>query len=464
MIKRNNVNYKFSLRKQKFGLATAVIGLSLFGASTQVLANTTSIPNETSTSNTIDTTTVTEETLINGQTANEVANDEIDKTVSQPIVPIDQAQVGDIVDITETVSPVSETTTVEGNKTTETAEGNVTVETTSLVEPTTDTTVPEPVVETIESEFSYQDGNKTVSEYEQVVKTTTVEYIKESDIVTNTQVDTADIVFIVDHTYSMDTSIETVKNNIRQFVNTLAQQNLKARLGLIDYASSDDVNYSEFNGSKFTSDVALFIKSLDAITIDGGIEEPTTPLSVIADINQYDWLNDNRFAILITDEDIDYNSTGTPELKDTIKKLNKAGISTTVVTATYLQTDYDSLISKTNGKFIDIDSDFGLALTSDIANWVVTSVQEGKLYKVVTESYDFYIEVITTEMASYTPTPNYQAKLPISKPVQATHVIEEAKSENQLPHTSDSNNKAIAFMGLMASMTSYTLFKTKRKN
>ncbi|MGT2957683.1 hypothetical protein A9Q68_02650 [Streptococcus bovimastitidis] len=470
---RNANRQLFSFRKCQFGLASVLLGLSFISVNQTVNANEVSGSTEiaateltTDLDTLSDNTVVTEDNLINGQTASEVANIDIENTINKPVISEDKAVEGDIVSISETPSDITESTEETDNEKVVTYEGSDVVKTTTIVKEVSPE--PAPVVTNWESEVTYQDGGKIVNDYEKVIKTTTVEYIKGEDIVTNTQVDTADIVFIIDHTYSMDPSIEAVKNNVKQFVNTLAAKNLKVRLGLIDYADAKDVNYHNFNNSKFTNDVSAFITALDSIVIDGGTEEPTVPLSYISEAGNYDWLNDNRFAILITDEDMDFDTNGTPSSEETIKKLKMARISTTIIADSYVSGDYTGIEKGTGGKIIDLDSDFSDTLTKDIANWVVTTVNEGKVYKVVTDSYEFYIEITTSEIPATTPGNNYPAKPVLTglHTPQASYNLKVTATDNksQLPHTGQENSQIVLYMGIMMATSSLVLGKKNKKD
>lgn len=50
----------------------------------------------------------------------------------------------------------------------------------------------------------------------------------------------ADIVFVIDTTGSMGSVINNVKTNITNFVNTLIENNVDVRLGLIDYKDLEE--------------------------------------------------------------------------------------------------------------------------------------------------------------------------------------------------------------------------------
>lgn len=121
--------------------------------------------------------------------------------------------------------------------------------------------------------------------------------------------------------------------NVETFVRNLSAKNIQARLGLVEYERASEVKYHDFNGSKFTSDPESFISALKTIKTDGYYENATVPLHHIATSGDYNWgtgANNHRFAFLITDEDIDLTKD-TPTKEATLKALQNAGISLTVV-------------------------------------------------------------------------------------------------------------------------------------
>ena len=121
--------------------------------------------------------------------------------------------------------------------------------------------------------------------------------------------------------------------NIETFVRNLSAKNIQARLGLVEYEDSKQQKYHDFNGSKFTSDPESFISALKTIKIWGGFEDATVPLHHIATSKTTTGdLVQTTIALLslITDEDIDLTPY-TPTKEATLKALQDAGISLTVV-------------------------------------------------------------------------------------------------------------------------------------
>lgn len=324
------------------------------------------------------------------------AKEEVKQKSQTAVVPERQAKTGDVIAVETSQTDPKVTKTQEGNKEITRSESSATVKTTSLAEPSEKVGKSAPVVEVRESSKTEETVDYIITTSEKVVKTTTVEIVKEADT-SETVAGSADIVFVIDHTGSMSDEIASVRNNIKNFVKGLADKKVTTRLGLVDYDndSSSGVHYINFSGSNFTTDTDAFTKALDNIQINGSVESATIPLSYIA--NNYDWSTDpnvKRFAVLITDEDYDFATADTPSVESAINSLKTAGISTTVITENYLKSTYQSLFTDTNGIYIDIYSDFSKALSEDVSTWIVETIKEGRLLKIVTEKYDFYIEVI----------------------------------------------------------------------
>ncbi|MBM7643404.1 YSIRK-type signal peptide-containing protein [Streptococcus loxodontisalivarius] len=408
MISFKEKQRRFSLRKLSVGLASVAVAFLFMGGHASA-DETTSTPgtapadssslvtSDVASSDVLTDMTVTSENLIDGKTATEVAVEEIQTSLAQPIVPANTAQVGDVIDVQAQASEPTVTESETDNVAKASGQVSVTVKTTSIADPSAEVGTSPSQVETMESSVTYEGDKGTVSEYERVVKTSTVEIVSDADQIVETQLGTVDMVFVIDHSSSMAPKITAVKNSITNFVSTLNTQKLDVRLGLADYEDAVSVNYYDFSGSKFTKDTNAFIQALDQIVIKGGFEEGTVPLTYIADSANYDWstgANNRRFAIVVTDEDFDFFNKNTPSLESTIQALKAANISTTVVASKSDFKAFEQLTQETNGKLIDVQTEFENGLSSDVASWVVKTVKEGRRYKVLTEQYDVFVEVI----------------------------------------------------------------------
>lgn len=373
------------------------------------------------------------------------ATEEIKAKANTPVIPLENAKVGDVVgvDVKATEPTVTAKESTDGTEAIATATS--TEETDEYVATTTET----------------------------VNKTTVVEVVKEADVVNRQEVKgTTDIVFIVDKSGSMDSHITDVANNIEKFVRDLESKNVQARLGLVDYESSKDTTYHDFGGSKFTTDTNAFIGKLKAIRTTGSDEEATTALSHIATSPDYTWgtgKNNRRFAFLVTDEDIDLTPK-TPTKDATLKALQDAGISLTVVGKKYDEKDFDPLVKGTNGLYLDINKDFADLLNKQFSNYVIETVQEGRVYRIQTDTYEV---IATTHLVTKTTnqpetvqpaTPTVRGNVyyvegtvyEAPTPLQPTH--------KELPETGSSQSAALVSLGLISAALGLDMAVKPKRN
>lgn len=462
-------NKRFSLRKHKFGLVSVALA-TVFAGATQVAADET--PTAGQAANTLAKDQSNTTAVQNGQGSQPVqeAAQEIQAKAAVPTVPVDKAQPGDVTNVTVTATDV----TIEskeneaGTEAHAKAEASVTVETTSLAAPGTPVGEKAPVTTTKTATETINADDYTADVTQTVTKTTTEKIIKEADVVTSQVVNgSADIVFIIDKSYSMAPQINSVMQNVETFVRDLSSRNVDARLGLIAYESIRYNEYFDFNGSRFTRDVDAFVSALRSIKTYGGTEEPTVPLTQIATSAEYDWSKDpynRRFAFLITDEDIDLVESGVPSVEQTLKALQDAKISLTVVGEKVEEDDFKQLVNGTNGLYLDIKQEFASLLNRDFSNHVIQVVQEGRVYRIVTEKYDFLVEAdvklkedpAVTSTDDVTPTPTAHKKTVYQAPAAAVKVAE-------LPQTGSQTASGLAMAGLALLVSAFGLTLTKKK-
>ena len=414
------------IRFRKQSLILSSVALATIFAGTAVSADETA----TTTPATPATTTEAAPQSTTAQIPIAKATEEIKAKANTPVIPLENAKVGDVVgvDVKATEPTVTAKESTDGTEAIATATS--TEETDEYVATTTET----------------------------VNKTTVVEVVKEADVVNRQEVKgTTDIVFIVDKSGSMDSHITDVANNIEKFVRDLESKNVQARLGLVDYESSKDTTYHDFGGSKFTTDTNAFIGKLKAIRTTGSDEEATTALSHIATSPDYTWgtgKNNRRFAFLVTDEDIDLTPKK-PTKDATLKALQDAGISLTVVGKKYDEKDFDPLVKGTNGLYLDIDKDFADLLNKQFSNYVIETVQEGRVYRIQTDTYEVIATTHLVTKATNQPetvqpaTPTVPGNVyyvegtvyEAPTPLQPTH--------KELPETGSSQSAALVSLGLI---------------
>lgn len=429
------------IRFRKQSLILSSVALATIFAGTAVSADETA----TTTPATPATTTEAAPQSTTAQIPIAKATEEIKTKANTPVIPLENAKVGDVVgvDVKATEPTVTAKESTDGTEAIATATS--TEETDEYVATTTET----------------------------VNKTTVVEVVKEADVVNRQEVKgTTDIVFIVDKSGSMDSHITDVANNIEKFVRDLESKNVQARLGLVDYESSKDTTYHDFGGSKFTTDTNAFIGKLKAIRTTGSDEEATTALSHIATSPDYTWgtgKNNRRFAFLVTDEDIDLTPK-TPTKDATLKALQDAGISLTVVGKKYDEKDFDPLVKGTNGLYLDINKDFADLLNKQFSNYVIETVQEGRVYRIQTDTYEV---IATTHLVTKTTnqpetvqpaTPTVRGNVyyvegtvyEAPTPLQPTH--------KELPETGSSQSAALVSLGLISAALGLDMAVKPKRN
>ena len=429
------------IRFRKQSLILSSVALATIFAGTAVSADET----ETTTPATPATTTEAAPQSTTAQIPISKATEEIKAKANTPVIPLENAKVGDVVgvDVKATEPTVTAKESTDGTEAIATATS--TEETDEYVATTTET----------------------------VNKTTVVEVVKEADVVNRQEVKgTTDIVFIVDKSGSMDSHITDVANNIEKFVRDLESKNVQARLGLVDYESSKNTTYHDFGGSKFTTDTNAFVGKLKAIRTTGSDEEATTALSHIATSPDYTWgtgKNNRRFAFLVTDEDIDLTPK-TPTKDATLKALQDAGISLTVVGKKYDEKDFDPLVKGTNGLYLDINKDFADLLNKQFSNYVIETVQEGRVYRIQTDTYEV---IATTHLVTKTTnqpetvqpaTPTVRGNVyyvegtvyEAPTPLQPTH--------KELPETGSSQSAALVSLGLISAALGLDMAVKPKRN
>lgn len=448
------------IRFRKQSLILSSVALATIFAGTAVSADETA----TTTPATPVTTTEAATQSTTAQTPIAKATEEIKAKANTPVIPVENAKVGDVVgvDVNATEPTVTAKESTDGTEAIATASATATVKTTTLADKNTPVGKSEPV-KSSETATSTEETDEYVATTTKTVNNSTVvEVVKEDDVVNRQEVKgTTDIVFIVDKSGSMDSHITDVANNIEKLVRDLESKNVQARLGLVDYESSKNTTYHDFGGSKFTTDTNAFIGKLKAIRTTGSDEEATTALSHIATSPDYTWgtgKNNRRFALLVTDEDIDL-TLKTPTKDATLKALQalqNAGISLTVVGKKYDEKDFDPLVKGTNGLYLDIDKDFADLLNKQFSNHVIETVQEGRVYRIQTDTYEVIATTHLVTKATSQPetaqlaTPTVPGNVyyvegtvyEAPTPLQPTH--------KELPETGSSQSAALVSLGLIS--------------
>ncbi len=181
---------------------------------------------------------------------------------------------------------------------------------------------------------------------------------------------TADIVFIVDTTGSMSGYISTTKSSIQAFTQALNDDGLSVRYSLVEYRditcdgnSSTKIHYDGVN--PWYTDVDKFKTKISNLTVDGGGDTPETVIDALA-MAYYDL--DYRpgasvFYIVVTDANYKTNNNySVSSMSAMIDLLKSKNIITSVVTSSSYQSYYTDITSETNGKLLNVGSNFSTEL------------------------------------------------------------------------------------------------------
>ena len=441
---------RFSFRKMKVGLASVAI-LFAFAQLGQVSADETSKP-------------VSSESVKTSETAKspiEVATEEIAAESEKPVVKESEAKPGDLIEVSTKRSPIDVKESQEGNQKVhvETATAEVTK---TEIAPAKSEELPAPTTITTENTVTAKDkdGN-SYTQYERVDKTTTVEITKTPPTVK--KAGEADIVFVVDRSGSMASTINTVRKNVNEFARNLAKDGVAARFGLATYSdevygrrlgkTDEDTILTKFGETYFTTDPVELEKALEKIKIAHGGDSPETATPALTTIvSTYDWSKspkNKKFVVLLTDARMKEDPS-IPSIAETLTTLKKAGIDRIVATTLYNQRNYKDFVSE--GRLMTIDRNLADSLTKDAASWIVETVSEGRQYKVTKDSYQFYLERRTT-------VPVLEQKA-TPKPEPTAYKQEPAK----LPETGSNDTRNQSLMGLGLLFAGFGLALGNRKS
>lgn len=175
----------------------------------------------------------------------------------------------------------------------------------------------------------------------------------------------ADIVFVIDTTGSMSTTIERIKANIREYVNSILSKGIDARFGIVAYG---DINSSEpIVRKEFTSDIGVFDNYLATLPMYQGGDLPESTLDAINDTTNgarsFTFRADaTRQYVVITDatSHSTADKKSTYSVAQTLTNLRTDKVVTSIIgTISGPQEEQLRILSdSTKGEYINIRSDF----------------------------------------------------------------------------------------------------------
>ena len=195
----------------------------------------------------------------------------------------------------------------------------------------------------------------------------------------------ADIVFAIDTTGSMSSTISRVVTNAISFTTTLSERyNVKVNYALIDFrdleADGPESTAVVKNGSSnWFSDAGAFALKVQALVASGGGDVPECAVDALETARQLDWRgNSSKFVILITDADYKMaNRYGIGSMDEETRLLAHDGIVTSVVTGSDCKGAYRSLYEATGGIYADISSESFSSSLLTLADLIGTKTSDG---------------------------------------------------------------------------------------
>jgi hypothetical protein len=126
---------------------------------------------------------------------------------------------------------------------------------------------------------------------------------------------TSDIIFVIDATSSMATTIEAVKDGVTKVAEKIVEGSYPSRLGLITFNDFGywDPNNPPTSNYGFASSPDEFKDWVESIEVSGGGDEPETQLPAIVEALSFDWgAGHLRKMVLITDATFHQNDAASP--------------------------------------------------------------------------------------------------------------------------------------------------------
>lgn len=163
-----------------------------------------------------------------------------------------------------------------------------------------------------------------------------------------------DIVFIIDRSGSMGSSISNVQSNISSFCDRLSAQGIDFRLGLVTYET-------EATRYEFTTNVGIFKQYLNEIYIGGGTENGLDAIMKAKDDYAFD-VNSTKYFILIGDEVV--TSQSWYSVDSVRSQLVSNNIKLTAIGISSIEQHFRQLSDPSGGLYLDLYSNFNENLTA----------------------------------------------------------------------------------------------------
>lgn len=195
----------------------------------------------------------------------------------------------------------------------------------------------------------------------------------------------ADIVFAIDTTGSMSSTINNVVTNVTSFATTLSDNyNVKVNYALIDFKDLEEDGEGTTvvvkNGSSnWFSDVNAFVDKVSTLIATGGGDSPECDIDALETARRLNFRSSaSKFIILITDASYKVaNDYGIESMAEEIELLKADGIITSVVTSSSYKSTYQSLYESTGGIYANISSSTFSASLLSLADMIGETTSDG---------------------------------------------------------------------------------------
>lgn len=180
----------------------------------------------------------------------------------------------------------------------------------------------------------------------------------------------ADIAICFDTTASMGTSIQSMKDNVNTFADSLESEGVDYMLGLVDYRDVGDASCGIVSSHDFTNDVDEFKSWVDDMSAYGGDDNPEQAFQAIEEAMGFSYRGGDfqKVIILITDADSHEPACSGNSIDDVMDTLKNDGFTVYAITDCSISgyPVYQQMAIETGGKCYPMGSDLGPIL-ADIA-------------------------------------------------------------------------------------------------
>ena len=202
---------------------------------------------------------------------------------------------------------------------------------------------------------------------------------------TDKMIGTADIVFILDISGSMEDEINHVKNNIRAFAQAIADLGVSVRWSAVTYSDftvsgpREETQFVMNGANTWFTNVEDYKNAIGAIILANGGDGPETAIDGLMFAYQnLDARSDARtFYVLLTDADYKINNHyGVGSIDAAASILAENSINVSVITDSWSSDDYRALYNTTDGIYANIYSDFSEDLLETLVPIIYGEVVE----------------------------------------------------------------------------------------